>query len=305
MRTGSTKTSGQRKVLSVSGLDCAAAFKRIARDCVAGVKSHHSSACAGDVEAVHQIRVAITRLRAVVSFFAQIAVDEEWLRLKQEIAWLNPSLGAARDNDVVAEYAGRKRYQAWARRTIGSDLDQRRTQDHRRLVRCLRSVRFQRLIEALSGWLKQGPWLVRWEQAARGGTAEPLERYCERELNRWCERLIRKGWHLATLNASRRHRLRIKAKRFRYMLEALTDIVMVRGSGEFCHLHRLAKRLQRALGDLRDLKRLAEVGATENGNRGRRRPPGYRRQREKLLMAAIEAHRSFRQVGARGRLRLA
>src|SRR4029434_4777431 len=78
--------------------------------CVAAIKAHHSSACAGDTEAVHQIRVAITRLRAAVAFFAPIVVDAEWLRLKKEIAWLNGPLGAARDSDVVVEYARRKRY---------------------------------------------------------------------------------------------------------------------------------------------------------------------------------------------------
>jgi CHAD domain-containing protein len=41
------------------------------------ISSHHSSACAGDPEAVHQLRVAIARLRAAVSFFAPMAMDAE------------------------------------------------------------------------------------------------------------------------------------------------------------------------------------------------------------------------------------
>ena len=103
---------------------------------------------------MHQIRVAITRLRAAVAFFASIVVDAEWLRLKKEIAWLNGPLGAARDYDVVMEYARRKRYRAWAQRMIGEQIDERQTQDHRRLVRCLRSVRTQRLVAAMTGWIK-------------------------------------------------------------------------------------------------------------------------------------------------------
>ena len=83
---------------------------------------------------MHQIRVAITRLRAAVAFFAPIVVDAEWLRLKKEIAWLNGSLGAARDSDVVVEYARRKRYCAWAQRMIGEQLEKSQTRDHRRLV---------------------------------------------------------------------------------------------------------------------------------------------------------------------------
>jgi CHAD domain-containing protein len=137
-------------------LDCATAFQKIALDCVAQVRLHHSSACAGDAEAVHQIRVAITRLRAAVSFFAPITVDAEWRRLKKELGWLNRSLGAARDSDVVVEYAARKRYRAWAQRMIGRDLDEHQARDHRRMVRCLHSLRFHDLVEAMSAWVGAG-----------------------------------------------------------------------------------------------------------------------------------------------------
>lgn len=299
MQTGPTKIPSRKKASLAAGLDCATAFQKVARDCVGGISAHHSSACAGDAEAVHQIRVAITRLRAAVSFFAPITVDAEWLRLKKEIKWLNAALGAARDSDVMTDYACRKSYQAWAQRMSGEHFDQRRIRGHRRLVRCLRSGRFQRLIEAMSGWVKHGQWLARWGRSTR---RKPLEAYCGRELNRLRRGLIRKGRHLETLNASQRHRLRIRAKRFRYILEALSGIVAVRGRHEFRHVLRPAKRLQRTLGDLRDLKHFAVLGATsppdEDGNRGKERPPGYRRRREKLLGAAIEAHRDLKRAGA-------
>jgi CHAD domain-containing protein len=243
---------------------------------------------------VHQIRVAITRLRAAVAFFAPIVVDAEWLRLKQEIAWLNGPLGAARDSDVVLEYARCKRYRAWTQAMIGDQLEQRQTQNHRRLVRSLRSARTQRLVAAMARWIRQGAWLGRYKQRK---DAEVLQSYCAGELNRWHERLVRKGKRLKTLEASRRHRLRIKAKGFRYMLEALTETVALRGRGEFHQLHRPARRLQRALGDMRDLERFADLGdgspPAENGKRGGKHPPGYRDRREKLLDAAIAAHRDL------------
>ena len=279
--------------------DCATAFQKIALDCVAKVRLHHSSACAGDAEAVHQIRVAITRLRAAVSFFAPITVDVEWRRLKKELAWLNASLGAARDSDVVVEYAGRTRYRAWAQRMIGEDLDVRQARDHRRMVRCLRSLRFHDLIEAMSDWIERGPWLRRWERKLRRKSAKPLKAYSERELNRWRQRLIRKGRRLEILGASDRHRLRIRAKRFRYMIEALTGIVPLFDHGKFRHVHKPAKKLQRTLGDLRDLKRFARPGLSAEGDDpGQHRPPGYRRQRQKLRTAAMSAYRNLKDAGA-------
>jgi CHAD domain-containing protein len=300
MRNGQTRTSSRHKASAAAGLDCATAFQEIALGCVADIKAHHRSACAGDAEAVHQIRVAITRLRAAVAFFASIVVDSEWLRLKKEIAWLNGPLGAARDSDVVVEYARRKGYCAWAESIAGQQIDQHQTQDHRRLVRCLRSARTQRLVVAMAAWIRQGPWLPQYK---RRNDVEALQSYCAGELDRWHERLLRKGRHLKTLGASRRHRLRIKAKRFRYMLEALMETVGVLGPGEFHHLHRPAKQLQRALGDMRDLERFAGLAdgspRVENGKRGKKHPPGYRRRRDKLLGDAIAAHRDLKHARAR------
>jgi CHAD domain-containing protein len=300
MRNGQTRTSSRHKASAAAGLDCATAFQKMTLGCVADIKTHHASACAGDAEAVHQIRVAITRLRAAVAFFAPIVVDSEWLRLKKEIAWLNGPLGAARDSDVVMEYARRKRYGAWAQRMIGERLDQRQTQDHRRLVRCLRSARTQRLVAAMAAWIRQGPWLQRY---TRRNDAEALPSYCAGELDRWHERLVRKGRHLKTLSASRRHRLRIKAKRFRYMLEALRETIALLGRSEFHRLHRPAKRLQRALGDMRDLERFAGLAGgspqAENDNRGEKHPPGYAHRREKLLGDAIAAYRDLKHAEAR------
>jgi CHAD domain-containing protein len=295
MRVHPAGTSRRRKAAATTGLDCATAFQKIALGCVRAVKAHHAGACTGDAEAVHQIRVAITRLRAAVAFFAPIVADAEWLRLKQEIAWLNGPLGAARDGDVVLEYARRKRYRVWTQAMIGEQLERCQTQNHRRLVRSLRSARTQRLVAAMARWIRQGAWLGRYRKQRK--EAEGLQSYCAGELNRWHERLVRKGNRLKTLGASRRHRLRIKSKRFRYMLEALTEIVALRGRGEFRRLHRPARRLQRALGDMRDLERFADLGdglpAAENGKRGRKHPPGYRDRREKLLDAAIAAHRDL------------
>jgi CHAD domain-containing protein len=297
MRNGQTRTPSRRKASEAAELDCATAFQKMTLGCVADIKAHHRSACAGDAEAVHQIRVAITRLRAAVAFFAPIVVDAEWLRLKKEIAWMNGPLGAARDSDVMVDYARHKRYRAWAQDMIGERLDRHQTQNHRRLVRCLRSARTQRLVAAMAAWIRQGPWLQRYK---RRNHAEALQSYCAGELDRWHERLIHKGRHLKTLGASRRHRLRIKAKRFRYMLEALRETVALLGRGEFHRLHRPAKRLQRALGDMRDLERFAGLAGgspqAENDKGGKEQPPGYAHRRDKLLGDAIAAHRDLKHA---------
>ena len=287
---------GKRKATEAPGLDCATAFQKIAIEAVRAIKAHQARARAGDAEAVHQIRVGITRLRAAVAFFAPVVADAQWLRVKREIAWLNGSLGAARDSDVVLDWARRQRYRVWVRTVIG-ELEQRRMQDHRRLARCLHSARMKRLVASMTHWVRQGAWLERYK---RRKDTEALVPYCAAEIGLWHARLVRKGKRLKGLGGERRHRLRILAKRFRYMLEALTETVPLRTRANLLRLHRPAKRLQRALGDMRDLERLADlVGqAASNAERGKPRPPGYRRRTEKLLAAAIAAHRELKHAKA-------
>ena len=228
------------------------------------------------------------------AFFAPFVADAEWLRLKKEIAWLNISLGAARDSDVVVEIARHKRHRAWAQHAIG-ERSRSVSEAGSSPAGSLPARRPVSTPDRFNDGLDQA-WSNGWRAGNCGARndAEPLPAYCERELNRWRKRLIRKGRHLETLNAARRHRLRIRIKRFRYMLEALSEIVPVRGRGKFAHVHRPAKRLQRTLGDLRDLKRFADLAASsprDKGQRGKKRPPGYRRQKEELLDAALKAYR--------------
>ena len=297
MAAGRAKTSGRRKAVLPAGLNCATAFQQIARDCITGIAASHASACAGDTDAVYQTRVAITRLRSAVSFFAPVAVDAQWLRIRQEIKWLNASLGVVRDNDVMTGYARRKSYRAWADHAIGADFHERGKQDRRKLMRCLRSGRVRRLFAALSAWVERGRWLARGKAAVGRGDAAPLRGYCERELDRWRQRLVRQGRHLSRLNGARRHRLRIRAKRLRYVLEALTGIVAMQSRADISRMHSAAKRLQRALGEMRDLDRFARLSPADK--RGKRRPPGYRRRQEKLGNAAVRAWRDLKRAGPR------
>jgi CHAD domain-containing protein len=277
-------------------MDCATAFQKIARECAAKIKLHHSSACAGDAEAVHGIRVAITRLRAAVSFFAPMTVDAVWLRLKKEIAWLNASLGAARDSDVVIAYAQRKRYRAWVSPTVRQGLDRRRMRDHRRLTRCLCSDRFQCFMTALPHWIESGPWLERSERGARRQRTEPLQAYSKWKLKHWRQRLTSKGRRLATMAAARRHRLRIRGKRYRYMLEALGDILPSRVRGKIRQAEKPAKCLQGRLGDLRDLERFGHVVATLSAEPGHGPPPVHFKQKTDLLMEAAAACRHLKKA---------
>lgn len=268
-------------------MDCATAFQSMARDCLARLQTRRPQAIAGDAEALHQMRVAIVRLRAAVAFFAPMTSDATWPKLKVELARLYAILGDARDADVMAALARRKRYRTWAAGAATHD-DKNHDRLYRRVIAGLQSRRFPRLMEALGRWVERGPWLTRRDELARRRRAESLGPYCRRRLAHWRARLIRKGSGLATMGGKRRHHLRIKVKRYRYVLESLGEICPPAARPKLRHLHKPAKDLQRALGDLRDLQRLRRIGPSS------RKPPGYAKRKAQLLAAARAAWRDLK-----------
>ena len=84
------------------------------------------------------------------------------------------------------------------------------------------------------------------------------------------------------LHRNQLHRLRIRCKRYRYVVGALQSLGVTIARQEL-KFNDIAKRVHAALGDLRDLKRLWRAA--------QKRPPGFRKSKrkqpaEKLLRRA-------------------
>lgn len=52
---------------------CDTAFRVVARRCRADLVANHAATCTGDAEALHHMRVALARLRAVIFFLSMVA----------------------------------------------------------------------------------------------------------------------------------------------------------------------------------------------------------------------------------------
>jgi CHAD domain-containing protein len=252
--------------------DCQAAFQSIAKSCVDLIRNHHKAAIAADPKAVHCMRIELTRLRAAVLFFSPMTDDDAWPGINEELRWLNSALGKARDHDVTANYARRKRYRRWAKSSRRALLRAQRKTD-RRLSKKLASARYERLTTTVNHWITDGPWLL----ADRSGRSEHVDAYAQARLHAWRVAISREGRHLRILHRKQLHRLRIQCKRYRYVVAALRGLGVPLGRQDL-KFAEIAKRVHGALGDLRDLKRLRRVA---HG-----RPPGYRNRKTKLLQMA-------------------
>jgi CHAD domain-containing protein len=232
-------------------MSCETAFRVIAHRCLSEMNANRAATCRGDRAALHDMRVALTRLRAAVSFFSPMTADTEWTRLKRELKWLNAPLGTARDMDVAIERLNEIREQQSDRASKYRSWQQKCADSHRDLARVLRSQRYRQLIKDASDWIKNGPWCTKTDERAAKRCASRIGRYSTRKLARWRAKLLKKSRRLADMDTKQRHRLRLANKRLRYSIEFFAGL----RSDESPWLRATLKHLRQAqesLGELND-----------------------------------------------------
>jgi len=220
------------------------AFRLVASACLDDIAAAHGPTCTGDAAALHNLRIALTRLRAAIAFYAPLVADDEWKRLKSELKWLNGFLGAARDLDVACEN-GR-----------GSPdehvLDAARADAHDNLERALQSERYRNWLAGMWDWIGHGPWSAQKDERSIAGRATPVSEFHARRLARWHEKLVARSRGLQGMGKGKRHRLRIASKRLRYAIEFSEGALP---EDDFARWNNVLKQLrkgQKILGELND-----------------------------------------------------
>jgi CHAD domain-containing protein len=281
-----------------AAMACDTAFRVIARGCLEDLTANRAATCRSDHAALHDMRIALTRLRAAISFFSPMVVDSNWHGLKRELKWLNAKLGAARDVDVAID---RLKQIAKLQPHAKSDdrfWNQKSTEKHRALARALRSPRYQRLIKNLSAWIETGPWSTANDPHMEKRRACPITRYSTRKLTQWREKLLKKAGGLEEMGAKKRHRLRLASKKLRYSIEFSSGLRSDQLSSSQASLKHLRKA-QQCLGELNDAvngQALMTILQRTTGNH-RESHQFVDRQRERQLMrSTIRAYRKLDQL---------
>src|SRR6202158_2797757 len=96
------RRSSRGRAVALSSTDPAskAAAAAIAAQ-LRAMTAEHANALAGDVEAIHRLRVATRRLRAGLRMLREVAPGGEAQSTADELAWLCGAIGAVRDLDVL------------------------------------------------------------------------------------------------------------------------------------------------------------------------------------------------------------
>jgi CHAD domain-containing protein len=267
------------------------AFRAVCAACVRHIEGNRSGALAdADVEYLHQMRVALRRLRTAFEVFADAVPQSVAAPLLEELRWLTRALGRARDWDVFIAGALRPALAQRSRqpglralRAASEDLSaDAKSAAHR----ALESRRYYALMRALRA-LGYGdtPLAPRPAGAVR---SLPM-RNAAAVIGAMYARAGRRGRKLERLDPGDLHRLRKAVRRLRYGLLFLAPLLP---EARVQPLAASVESLQETLGGINDCAVAGKlIEQARAGARGSRL-----RKARKLLRKRIAAARDARRA---------
>lgn len=247
-------------------------LERILTNCMSHWLANHAAVLYGDdPEGVHQMRVALRRLRSALTIFKGVLPgdDRDWLQ--GEAKALIEGLGGARDWDVFVEEMLQPvlaaRGDDGGLLILQEAVNEQRRLAYERAWATLRSPRYLQFVLELGAWLEDRGW--RRTERLHGLDSKMIE-LADEVLHKRHKKAIKLGRKFEQLSDEALHRLRISLKKLRYATEFFAALY---GKDETKAYLGSLRQLQDDLGHLNDLAvaeaRLADLcGRFENDNSG-------------------------------------
>jgi len=241
-----------------AGMSAGHAFTLVGRACLRHLVANVPAMIGRDRTAVHQMRVALRRLRAAISLFSAVVADDRTEAIKTELRWLAQELGPARDLDTLLFEVIQPLRQRHAKEpglaSINNMFTRRRLKSYRQAEQAIQSARFRTLVLDTSEWVEAGPWSVSEDALMRARREMPIETYAAEQLSHRCKRIRRRGARINDLDPEQLHRLRIQVKKARYATEFFSGVYHGKKSARQCKKIRSSlMQLQNCLGRLNDI----------------------------------------------------
>jgi len=236
-----------------------------------------------DPEGVHQMRVAIRRLRAILGNFSSMLGEPQASNFNGELRWLARQLGRARDADIVRDLADRPG--AFDTNDYERHVEEAANLAYDNLLLALDSQRFAVLMHELGRYIASG---IDAAKQPRHDTPT-IGAFADRMVAAHAAELLTIGNAIAPTSASTDlHRLRIRIKRFRYLLDIFGTVQVARWQP----LIESTRQLQDVLGQHQDavtaLAKLADYAASipvDDEHRGKTLAASRLMQREQDRIA--------------------
>ncbi|MGH8728021.1 MAG: CHAD domain-containing protein [Burkholderiales bacterium] len=226
------------------------ALKAIAFDCIAHFEANVAERHA-DPEYVHQMRVALRRLRSALTLFGMIIPKGALASHRNEIRWLARELGAARDWDVftvstlpaiLAQFPDHAGLHALLRRA-----QKARRSANAQAQKAVSSQRTAEFFLRLCAWLATDAWMSMATESMRQALSFPIAGFAGAVLAKRHKHVLKVS--PAALDAEARHRLRIALKKLRYAAEFFAPLFTKRRVQKYISG---LMALQDVLGELND-----------------------------------------------------
>jgi CHAD domain-containing protein len=210
-----------------------------------------------DDDAVHQMRVAVRRIRSVLRVYGRLLDRDRTGPLDAELRWLAAGLGTVRDLEVLrGRFADRIDELGQQRPGWLDMMARQQSAAHARLIKTLRAQRYFSLLDALERFVADPP-LAGAAAGDAARTVQPLVARAWRRVGRRFAQVDRCASE--DDRAAARHAARKAAKRARYAAEAARPVL---GSPAKA-IAATAGRLQEVLGTYQDgivaQRRLAQM----------------------------------------------
>lgn len=219
----------------------------------ANVEGAHAS---DDPEYLHQLRVALRRLRSAMRIFRPANAGH----IAAELKWLTAALGEARDWDVLRTQTLPALLEGFGDPGLARQLTAAGTRKQaaaRAAARtALASAREALLVMTVGRWVGVpreltllAPHTASEVDAAQTPPSQSLTRFASHEIRRHHRRLLHVKGGLADLSAEARHRVRINAKRLRYAVDFFSSLFSKKRVERYVNI---LGKIQELLGNIND-----------------------------------------------------
>lgn len=205
-------------------------------------------------EAIHQMRVGIRRLRAMLKLFSKDIPNPRLDAYRAEARDIASALGVARDTDVFIEMmeAGplQGREPDKGIEALRAAAQERREEGYGQAHAMLAAPQTTRFVLELRGFIARRGWREGLDAEPMMRLGEPAMKFAERTIARLDRRARKMSKTVQDADAEQRHALRIVLKNLRYSIDMFAPMFAARGEAK--KFAKIVALLQDVLGEYND-----------------------------------------------------
>jgi inorganic triphosphatase YgiF len=207
-------------------------------------------------EAVHQMRIAMRRLRSALALFHHELPGAEFVEFGNQSRRIASAMGEARNWDVFAELLEHGPFRAFPDVAGFAELlaasRQPRRAGHEAVAALLADPGVTRFVLGLHAFVADRGWRNGATGSEPPRADEDASLFAARNLERLHKRVVKRGRNLREQTPDERHELRIELKKLRYAVDAFAGLFPEASSAR--GYIRAAGKLQESLGRANDMQ---------------------------------------------------